>query len=74
MSIINPKPFLAALTGQEVIVKLKWGMEYKGTLVAIDSYMNLQLSNTEVIYFLCSKENSYIFFARSILMVQKQVI
>jgi small nuclear ribonucleoprotein F len=48
MSIINPKPFLTALTGQEVIVKLKWGMEYKGTLVAIDAYMNLQLANTEV--------------------------
>lgn len=47
MSIVNPKPFLAGLTGQPVIVKLKWGMEYKGTLVAIDSYMNLQLGNTE---------------------------
>jgi small nuclear ribonucleoprotein F len=48
MSIVNPKPFLTALTGQAVMVKLKWGMEYKGTLVAMDSYMNLQLSNAEV--------------------------
>ena len=28
---INPKPFLQELTGKSVIVKLKWGMEYKGT-------------------------------------------
>eukprot|EP01036_Dinobryon_divergens_P024044 gene24044-32458_t len=46
-SIINPKPFLNSLTGQPVIVKLKWGMEYKGILLAIDSYMNLQLADTE---------------------------
>lgn len=29
------------------MVKLKWGMEYKGYLVAVDSYMNMQLANTE---------------------------
>eukprot|EP00293_Proteomonas_sulcata_P020469 CAMPEP_0184294764 /NCGR_PEP_ID=MMETSP1049-20130417/5870_1 /TAXON_ID=77928 /ORGANISM="Proteomonas sulcata, Strain CCMP704" /LENGTH=79 /DNA_ID=CAMNT_0026603153 /DNA_START=17 /DNA_END=256 /DNA_ORIENTATION=+ len=44
---VNPKPFLTELTGQTVIVKLKWGMEYKGSLVSVDSYMNLQLVNTE---------------------------
>lgn len=27
---VNPKPFLNDLTGKMVIVKLKWGMEYKG--------------------------------------------
>jgi len=27
---VNPKPFLNNLTGKTVIVKLKWGMEYKG--------------------------------------------
>ena len=53
-TIVNPKPFLAGLTGQEVVVKLKWGMEYKGTLVAIDAYMNLQLANTEVSISFCS--------------------
>ena len=26
-----------------MIVKLKWGMEYKGLLMAVDSYMNLQV-------------------------------
>lgn len=33
---------------KEVLVRLKWGeTAYKGTLVSIDSYMNIQLSNTE---------------------------
>ncbi|CAH3112187.1 unnamed protein product [Pocillopora meandrina] len=50
---LNPKPFLNGLTGKPVIVKLKWGMEYKGYLVSVDGYMNvqcflfLQLANTE---------------------------
>lgn len=44
---VNPKPFLNELTGKPVIVKLKWGMEYKGFLVSVDAYMNLQLANTE---------------------------
>ncbi|KAI0985949.1 hypothetical protein GJ496_002212 [Pomphorhynchus laevis] len=45
--IKNPKPFLNGLTGKPVIVKLKWGMEYKGILSAVDEYMNLQLSKAE---------------------------
>lgn len=44
---INPKPFLNSLTGKAVLVKLKWGHEYKGYLVSADGYMNLQLANTE---------------------------
>ncbi|CAL8993909.1 unnamed protein product [Prunus brigantina] len=44
---VNPKPFLNNLTGKTVIVELKWGMEYKGFLVSVDSNMNLQLANTE---------------------------
>ena len=44
---VNPKPFLNQLTGKPIIVKLKWGMEYKGFLVSVDSYMNLQLAGTE---------------------------
>ncbi|VVT51567.1 uncharacterized protein SAPINGB_P003139 [Magnusiomyces paraingens] len=43
---INPKPFLQGLTGHGVIVRLKWGeTEYRGRLVSVDSYMNLQLDN-----------------------------
>jgi small nuclear ribonucleoprotein F len=44
---VNPKPFLNDLTGKPVICKLKWGMEYKGFLVSVDSYMNLQLASAE---------------------------
>lgn len=33
---------------EDVIIRLKWGQtEYKGTLISVDSYMNIQLSNTE---------------------------
>jgi small nuclear ribonucleoprotein (snRNP)-like protein len=38
---------LNSLTGKPVQVKLKWGMEYKGYLMAVDGYMNLQLGNSE---------------------------
>lgn len=44
---VNPKPFLNGLTGKPVVVKLKWGHEYKGFLVSVDGYMNIQLANTE---------------------------
>ena len=44
---MNPKPFLNSLTGKPVMVKLKWGHEYKGYLVSTDGYMNLQLDSTE---------------------------
>ena len=40
---VNPKPFLNYLTGKPIIAKLQWGMEYKGYLVSVDSYMNLQV-------------------------------
>jgi len=43
---LNPKPFLNSLTGKPVMVKLKWGMEYKGYLVSVDGYMNLQVYKT----------------------------
>ncbi|KAH0663320.1 hypothetical protein KY284_028251 [Solanum tuberosum] len=44
---VNLKPFLNNLTGKPVMVKLKWGLEYNGYLVSVDSYMNLQLANAE---------------------------
>ncbi|KER34249.1 hypothetical protein T265_00099 [Opisthorchis viverrini] len=47
VAVINPKPFLSSITGKQVIVKLKWGMEYKGYLVSVDRYMNLQLHSTD---------------------------
>lgn len=31
-----------------MVIRLKWGQtEYKGVLVSVDSYMNIQLNNTE---------------------------
>lgn len=45
--ILNPKPFLADLTGKTVIVKLKWGIEYQGSLVSVDNYMNIHLDKTQ---------------------------
>ncbi|KAK2763296.1 hypothetical protein FQN54_009932 [Arachnomyces sp. PD_36] len=39
---------LQSLINEDIIVRLKWGQtEYKGRLVSVDSYMNIQLSNTE---------------------------
>ncbi|MCJ1341573.1 hypothetical protein MMC09_006869 [Bachmanniomyces sp. S44760] len=44
----NPRPMLQELVNEDVIVRLKWGQtEYKGRLISVDSYMNIQLSNTE---------------------------
>lgn len=40
---MNPKPFLQSLTGKQVVARLKWGMEYRGYLMSVDSYMNLQV-------------------------------
>lgn len=38
---------MKTLLNKKVIVRLKWNkMEYKGTLLAIDNYMNLQLDDT----------------------------
>ncbi|TGZ84087.1 small nuclear ribonucleo protein SmF [Ascodesmis nigricans] len=45
---VNPRPMLQGLIDKPVLVRLKWGeTEYRGTLVSVDSYMNLQLSGTE---------------------------
>jgi len=45
---LNPRPLLQNLINDEVIIRLKWGQtEYKGRLISVDSYMNIQLSNTE---------------------------
>ena len=46
---MNPIPFLYELIGKKVIVRLKWGIEYKGVLVSFDKYMNFQLREAEEI-------------------------
>ncbi|KAI4267843.1 MAG: hypothetical protein Q9180_003350 [Flavoplaca navasiana] len=45
---LNPRPMLQSLVNEQVIIRLKWGQtEYKGRLVSVDSYMNIQLAGTE---------------------------
>jgi len=45
---VNPRPMLQSLINEDVIIRLKWGQtEYKGRLMSVDSYMNIQLSGTE---------------------------
>ncbi|KAJ2160008.1 Manganese transporter smf1 [Coemansia sp. RSA 552] len=44
---VNPMPFLQSLVGKPIVVRLKWGQEYKGSLASTDQYMNFQLINAE---------------------------
>ncbi|PSR80036.1 LSM domain-containing protein [Coniella lustricola] len=45
---VNPRPFLQDLVNKEIMVRLKWNeTEYKGRLVSIDSYMNIQLAEAQ---------------------------
>lgn len=42
----NPKPFLKSLIDKQVNVRLKWNRtEYRGLLVSVDNYMNLQIED-----------------------------
>ena len=43
----EPLTFPEQSAGKAVMVKLKWGHEYKEFLVSSDGYVNLQLANTE---------------------------
>ena len=45
--VINPKPFMNSLLGNVVVCKLKWGQEYKGYLLSVDGYLNLQLAHAK---------------------------
>lgn len=44
-NVITPGRFLAENIGKEVVVRLKDGREYTGTLISYDSYYNLRLKN-----------------------------
>lgn len=39
----TPALFLASLVGRKVQAKSKWGPVYEGTLVSVDTFMNLQI-------------------------------
>lgn len=43
--VVTPGTFLAESIGREVVVRLKGGQEYTGTLVSYDNYYNLRLKN-----------------------------
>jgi small nuclear ribonucleoprotein F len=38
---------MKSLEGHRVLIKLKWGIEYRGTLISSDSYLNIRLINSE---------------------------
>jgi small nuclear ribonucleoprotein F len=44
---MNPKTFLSSLINKKIMVRLKWGIEYKGILVSYDDYINIRICNTE---------------------------
>jgi small nuclear ribonucleoprotein (snRNP)-like protein len=44
LSDLSLTPRCCCFDEQAVMVKLKWGMEYKGTLMSVDSYMNVQVN------------------------------
>ncbi len=58
-TFVNPTPFLAELTGSAVVVRLKWGMEYKGVLRSTDKHMNLQVSRVCNFFFPFATERAF---------------
>ena len=46
-AVVSPAAMLKGLYGRQIALKSKWGQQYVGTLISCDSYMNLQLSDTE---------------------------
>jgi small nuclear ribonucleoprotein (snRNP)-like protein len=49
MSTVSSAPtdFLKSIVGKPVIVKLSWGIEYRGVMACLDGYMNVCLEQTE---------------------------
>mmetsp|Transcript_66257 Transcript_66257/g.99891 ORF Transcript_66257/g.99891 Transcript_66257/m.99891 type:complete len:91 (-) Transcript_66257:1115-1387(-) len=45
--ILSPKNFIQKLKGKIICVQLKWGITYKGKLLAFDSFLNLRITETE---------------------------
>ena len=58
---LNPKPFLNGLTGKAVMVKLKWGHEYKVRKISylthfplmIDSFVDTYVIDIHLYILLC---------------------
>ncbi|KAI8909013.1 u6 snRNA-associated Sm-like protein LSm6-like protein [Gorgonomyces haynaldii] len=43
----SPADFLQHVIGKPVIVKLNSGIEYRGTLTCLDSFMNIAMEGTQ---------------------------
>ncbi|GAA6059249.1 hypothetical protein JCM10212_006642 [Sporobolomyces blumeae] len=43
----GPGAFLKGVVGQQVVVRLNSGVDYRGTLNCLDGYMNIALEGTE---------------------------
>ena len=43
----TPADFLKSIKGQQVLVKLNSGSDYKGVLACLDGYMNIAMEQTE---------------------------
>ncbi|MBW0512742.1 hypothetical protein O181_052457 [Austropuccinia psidii MF-1] len=54
----SPSDFLKQVVGQQVVVKLNSGVDYRGILSCLDGYMNIALENTEE-YVNGIRRNSY---------------
>ena len=47
-SVINPAPFLNNCLGHPITCRIKWSnLEYKGVLISLDGYMNIQLARAK---------------------------
>ncbi len=58
---LNPKPFLNGLTGKAVMVKLKWGHEYKVSTVQCVKSTGIQFLESKYLprkLFVCLKGKS----------------
>ncbi|BGP27221.1 U6 snRNA-associated Sm-like protein LSm6 [Rhodotorula toruloides] len=54
----GPSAFLKSVVGQEVVVRLNSGVDYRGVLNCLDGYMNIALEQTEE-YVNGTKTNEY---------------
>lgn len=43
----TPSDFLKSIKGQQVLVKLNSGVDYRGIMSSLDGYMNIAMENTE---------------------------
>lgn len=55
-----PVPFLTNLMETKVIVRLKWGLEYIGTLVSFDNRMNIHLRDADEYTTIGSKSDGHV--------------